>query len=66
VVAKVDEPPKVGLSQLPRLGRQAVAIAVEAGDRDTLMALGGSYAELFTLQAAAYLDISSATSARRR
>ncbi len=29
---------------------------VEAGDHDTLMALGGIYAELFTLQAAAYLD----------
>jgi ATP-binding cassette subfamily B protein len=29
---------------------------VEAGDHDTLMALGGLYAELFTLQAAAYVD----------
>jgi ATP-binding cassette subfamily B protein len=29
---------------------------VEAGDHDTLMALGGVYAELFTLQAAAYLE----------
>jgi ATP-binding cassette subfamily B protein len=29
---------------------------VEDGDHDTLMALGGIYAELFTLQAAAYLD----------
>jgi ATP-binding cassette subfamily B protein len=29
---------------------------VEAGDHDTLMALGGIYADLFTLQAAAYVD----------
>ena len=29
---------------------------VEAGDHETLMALGGLYAELFTLQAAAYVD----------
>jgi ATP-binding cassette subfamily B protein len=29
---------------------------VESGDHDTLMALGGLYAELFTLQAAAYVD----------
>jgi ABC-type multidrug transport system fused ATPase/permease subunit len=31
---------------------------VEAGDHEALMALGGIYAELFTLQAAAYLDVS--------
>jgi ATP-binding cassette subfamily B protein len=31
---------------------------VESGDHDELMALGGLYAELFTLQAAAYLDSS--------
>jgi ATP-binding cassette subfamily B protein len=29
---------------------------VESGDHDTLMALGGVYADLFILQAAAYLD----------
>jgi ATP-binding cassette subfamily B protein len=29
---------------------------VEAGDHDTLMSLGGLYSELFTLQAAAYMD----------
>jgi ATP-binding cassette subfamily B protein len=29
---------------------------VESGDHDTLMALGGLYADLFTLQAAAYVD----------
>ena len=29
---------------------------VESGDHQALMALGGRYAELFTLQAAAYLD----------
>jgi ATP-binding cassette, subfamily B, bacterial len=29
---------------------------VEAGPHDALMAAGGRYAELFTLQAAAYLD----------
>jgi ATP-binding cassette subfamily B protein len=29
---------------------------VESGDHETLMALGGLYAELFTLQAAAYLE----------
>jgi ATP-binding cassette, subfamily B, bacterial len=29
---------------------------IESGDHDTLVALGGRYAELFTLQAAAYLD----------
>jgi ATP-binding cassette subfamily B protein len=32
---------------------------VESGDHDALMALGGLYAELFTLQAAAYLDSAS-------
>jgi ATP-binding cassette subfamily B protein len=29
---------------------------VESGDHEALMALGGLYAELFALQAAAYLD----------
>ena len=29
---------------------------IEAGDHAALMALGGTYAELFTLQAAAYVD----------
>ena len=37
---------------------------VESGDHDSLMALGGLYAELFTLQAAAYVDGSSSADRR--
>lgn len=38
---------------------------VEHGDHDTLMALDGTYAELFRLQAAAYLDADTAETSTR-
>jgi len=38
---------------------------VEHGDHDTLMALDGRYAELFRLQAAAYLDPDTAEPSAR-